>query len=148
MNFTCVRCDKICQVPFGIQPSLAIPAVHDAIVCRSYGNYGSREYDADSGEMLQFILCDECLVEQAERIHHLSWNADGVIKRQVFSDYRRGREGPDDDFLAGNFTPEEIAEAEAAGFSPDDDQWVHRDCPDASPSCIINGTCVVFRRDE
>lgn len=54
--------------------------------------------------------------------------------------------GPDEDFLSHGFTQQEIEEAEAKGFSPDDDQWIHRDCPESCPDCIFNGTCVAISR--
>lgn len=56
----CVRCDKqlgqAVPSPKGYQP-------RDGVAFRSYGHWGSTEFDPMDGSWVEIALCDECFVQ-------------------------------------------------------------------------------------
>ena len=67
-KLSCVCCDKELRPVHDDEDDCYQP--YSGVVCTSHGNYGSRVFDPmDGGEMLFFVLCDECLVAKRESIY-------------------------------------------------------------------------------
>ena len=74
-KFVCVICDKQLK-EYGKSKKTdntdVIPALENAIVCRSWGNFGSSIYDPmplQHEEFLEFYICDNCCKKKAEKIN-------------------------------------------------------------------------------
>lgn len=87
----CIVCGANCEELGPVTNSKTIPAIDSGIVCRSTGNYGSTEYDVMHGdELIEFIVCDKCLVEKGKDIQRISFKDDGTIAvRESFDSYDR-----------------------------------------------------------
>lgn len=72
----CIICEKEIKTEFDLDPNNlnTIQPAYDALVCRSYGNFGSTLFDPQDNEFLQFILCDECAAKKANLIQKLNPN--------------------------------------------------------------------------
>jgi hypothetical protein len=72
----CLVCDKkvYTSAPYGTFNSW--PMAYDSVVFHSIGNYGSTVYDADGGEYLQMVICDECLTKRAKRVRRVKTRMD------------------------------------------------------------------------
>lgn len=66
----CLVCDKPLETEENeVGDTLCIFPVYDGVMCRVYGNYGSTKYDPlNEDEVLHFVICDECLVNKADKI--------------------------------------------------------------------------------
>ena len=85
----CIICGHCCEVPWNDAKGRNIPAMHDGIVCFSYGNYGSRLFDMDDG-CLRFALCDKCLVKKSKDILYIQYSTKKVVtehRREPFSEH-------------------------------------------------------------
>jgi hypothetical protein len=63
----------------------------DAIICRSYGNWGSSVYDpiAHDSEYLQFMVCDDCLSENGEHVRRVKYTQKTtVVDEESFFEYQ------------------------------------------------------------
>jgi len=70
----CLICNKELEFDYEDifeKESYYIPGILDGVVCESLGNYGSSVFDPiDEDEILQFYICDECIVKKADKIHY------------------------------------------------------------------------------
>jgi hypothetical protein len=76
MNRFCIVCVKPLVVDEHCEFGSTIPAVYDATVWRTHGNYGSTKFDpmgppGSGDEFLEAYICDACLVEKGNLIFHL-----------------------------------------------------------------------------
>lgn len=67
--YKCIVCDVECRGHKDFGETISI--LYDALVCRTNGNYGSRLYDSDGNEFLQFALCDKCLQKCGDKIYRV-----------------------------------------------------------------------------
>ena len=83
MIINCFCCRSVVDIEPGDDPTGAYP-VYGGLIFRSTGNYGSTVFDPlpmSREEVLQIIICDECILKDSRfvtRIHN--------IKRSVTAD--------------------------------------------------------------
>lgn len=80
---TCICRGKILQIEPSDNPPTIAP-VYGGLVFRAHGNFGSGIFDPfprDNPEMLQIIICDECIKNKVEWVTRI-YN----IKRDVTAD--------------------------------------------------------------
>jgi len=71
MEYICFCCDKKMEVEEPDNP-ICIHPVYDGLIFRATGNYGSTLFDPITiEEILQVIICDECVKGRAKRVKHL-----------------------------------------------------------------------------
>ncbi len=77
----CICCDKVLQVDENSDTNpIVVPSVYGGLVFRSSGNYGSTIFDpfpSRQEQMLQVIICDECIKDEVEwvtRIYNIHRN--------------------------------------------------------------------------
>lgn len=72
-KITCICCDRVLDAEDTDNP-LVITPVYNGLIFRATGNYGSTVFDpmpTGIEEMLQVVICDECLREKAKRVIRL-----------------------------------------------------------------------------
>lgn len=89
----CFVCDKQLReedVPVNENVE-CIGIIHDAVVCRTYGNYGSTVFDPMNSDFLEFYICDVCLINRRDKVTHVhvgrkttngsksSWDVTGLL---------------------------------------------------------------------
>jgi len=70
----CLICDKALEKEDGVRDDVeGVPSiVYNAVVCGSYGNYGTTVFDPlDRNKRVQFYICDVCFVEKVKRMHFI-----------------------------------------------------------------------------
>lgn len=81
----CFVCDKILEIEIGSNP-IVIHPVYDGLIFRATGNFGSTVFDpmpTQRAEMLQVIICDDCIKAKAEKVsllHKIRENRSADIK--------------------------------------------------------------------
>jgi len=66
----CFCCDRVLNAESTDNP-LVITPVYDGLIFRATGNFGSTVFDPmpiGIEEMLQIVICDECVRQKAERV--------------------------------------------------------------------------------
>ena len=80
----CLVCDKKVYTSFPSDSVSSWPMAYDSVVFHSVGNYGSTVYDADGGEYLQMVVCDDCLTKRAKRVRRVKARCDPAPKEAEF----------------------------------------------------------------
>ncbi len=79
----CFSCDRILEEEPCSEP-LTLHPIYDGLIFRSNGNYGSTIFDPmpiGIEEMLQIIICDDCIKRKGKRVTRIH-----NIKRKVTAD--------------------------------------------------------------
>lgn len=66
----CICCDRILETEPTDNPLVIYP-VYDGLIFRAVGNFGSTVFDpapAGREEILQVIICDDCIKKNAKRV--------------------------------------------------------------------------------
>ncbi len=66
----CICCDRVLDVEPTDNPIVIYP-VYDGLIFRAHGNFGSRIFDPMprlTEEMLQVIICDDCVKSKTKRV--------------------------------------------------------------------------------
>lgn len=80
LRYNCMCCNRIVEGDVSENP-IVISPIYDGLIFRTQGNFGSRVFDPmpiDVEEILQVVICDECLKKKAKRVTHIR-----KIKREV-----------------------------------------------------------------
>jgi hypothetical protein len=78
----CIICfKKLTREHYDEKPTDTITPVYDGLVCRSYGNYGSRLYDPMVGkEFLEFYICDKCMEKKSKMVSWIKYKKESVAE--------------------------------------------------------------------
>lgn len=82
-RYHCICCNKVLEGE-NVENPLTISAVYGGLIFRATGNYGSTIFDPmpiGIEEILQVIICDDCVKRQAKRVVRLH-----NIKRETTAD--------------------------------------------------------------
>lgn len=69
-KFNCMCCNRILEGNVHDNP-LIISPVYNGLIFRSTGNFGSTVFDPmpiDTEEILQVVICDDCMKKKAGRV--------------------------------------------------------------------------------
>ena len=91
----CIVCSRPCEVLWEGAKGDNIPAMHDGVVCFSYGNYGSTVFDPMGGTCLRFALCDGCLAKKAKDILKIEFSRKSTVEehsRHSFTEHMKDLE--------------------------------------------------------
>jgi len=85
-------CCLVCDKALSSEPNLYSPdlfPVHDAVICSTSGNYGSKVLDNDG--KFYFLICDECVILKADKIVQRTMSQPAPVFRgaQSLADYRK-----------------------------------------------------------
>ena len=72
-KWRCICCNKIVENGYVDDNPMVIPSVYKGVLFRAPGNFGSTVFDSLPGktkgqEILQVIICDDCLKKNAKRV--------------------------------------------------------------------------------
>lgn len=70
IKLNCICCDRVLEAEPTDNP-IVIHPVYDGLIFRSTGNFGSTIFDPmprQVEEMLQVIICDDCIKRKAKRV--------------------------------------------------------------------------------
>lgn len=68
-----------------------------ALLCRTTGNYGSTIFDPEGSEFIDFVVCDDCMIEHKDRIRMVTGNTRrakqyGKVVKEPFKEVLEYRE--------------------------------------------------------
>ena len=72
-QINCICCNRAVDMEIDANP-LVIGPVYDALIFRATGNFGSTVFDpitTDGEELLQVIICDNCIKRKIKRVTHI-----------------------------------------------------------------------------
>lgn len=73
VEVSCFKCGKQIKKEYHNNDPTALSAVHNGLIFRTSGNYGSTIFDPITiEEYLEVIICDDCCKVNKESIKHIS----------------------------------------------------------------------------
>jgi hypothetical protein len=57
----CIKCNCVLNKEIHGGNVDIVDILYGGVICRTYGNYGSAEFDPQGSEFYEFYLCDNCL---------------------------------------------------------------------------------------
>jgi len=87
----CIRCEKELDLDSHCdesEPDVWF-IVHEGLIFRARGNYGSTQYDPMNGyEYLEMFLCDECLIAKGHLVTRVKYKTEKVcLREETFTDH-------------------------------------------------------------